>query len=241
MIPRSDRVFFHIDGSPPTTTKNPPPSLAKIEAPTDMQSPIATTTSTTRWTNNSKRITITKDPRKTRPLAPATPWRPRISRKTPTATLEEHDEQPSPLDRKIPSTIVPLKLGVKAESGVLSSAPTSATLAPGCEKEEKAEVKEGGAEVKMAAPRVEQREEWQPQQADRWGMLRSDSGIKAAGFEREHVHPQTRRPGQQQAYQLPPHSMLGLSEPPYQASVKREACLDMNNDTNIYVNGLPKE
>ncbi|SPO24523.1 related to ELAV-like protein 2 [Ustilago trichophora] len=244
MIPRSDRVFFHTTGSPPFRAKNPPPppppsTINKSDSTPGLQSPIAAST-TARW-NGGKRINIAKDPRnKMRVLAPATPWRPRISRKSPTSiSLEDQPEEPSPLDRKLPASIVPLKLGAKPEAGVLSSAPTSATLAPaGGDKDELVEGKEGSvADACRREPVLEQQmEEWL---SDRWGSLRSDH--KAGVYDRLQCHPQTTvRPEQS----INSRSALGLGDIPYSPTGRRqEACLalDMNNDTNIYVNGLPKE
>lgn len=244
MIPRSDRVLFHTTGSPHFSAKDPPPPpppsmLSKSDSTPGLQSPMAATT-TARW-NGGKRINIAKDPRnKMRVLAPAAPWRPRISRKNPASiSLEDHPEQPSPLDRKLPASIVPLKLGDKPEAGVLSSAPTSATLAPaGGDKDELVEGKEGSvADASRREPVLEQqKEEWL---SDRWGSLRSDH--KAGVYDRLQCHPQTTARPEKPMYS---HSALGLGDTPYSPTGRRqEACLalDMNNDTNIYVNGLPEE
>ena len=182
-----------------------------------------------------------------RTLAPATPWRPRISRKTPASPVDDRADQASPLDRKLPASIVPLQLGSKPEAGMLSSAPTSATLAPACDKEEPMGEEKMDAcrrEVEPAvpaAPRLEQREEWH---GDRWGMLRSDGNYRAGRYDRGSTSPSVLMGSEQPVYALPPRSALGLSNGPFHTSARRaDACaaLDMNNDSNIYVNGLPKE
>ncbi|KAJ1026546.1 hypothetical protein NDA13_003924 [Ustilago tritici] len=241
MIPRSDRVFFNnIEGSPSAFTKPPPPTPVKNVAAQDMQSLLPPSTNT-RYVG--KRFSVTKDPRKARAIAPATPWRPRISRKpsiTSAAPGEDLVEEPSPLDRKLPTNIVPLKLGSKTEPSALSCASTSATLAPTAgEKEE-----EQGADtcrresekVEPGAPKIEQRE-------DRWGLLRSDLANTRTPMQYEKVaHPHPFMTRAQVA--LPYNPGMAHTEPPSHPFSKRtEPCLamDMNNDTNIYVNGLPKE
>lgn len=234
MIPRSERLFFNIEGSPPVLSKNAPLALDKAQSTPNMQT-------SARW-NGGKNTTIVKDARKLRGTAPATPWRPRISRKTPAATVEDHDEQPSPLDRKIPSNVAPLRLGSKPEANVLSSAPTSATLAPGCDNsEEHKEAREAvdacRREPEPAATKLQQREEWH---GDRWGMLRSE-----CMYEEARAKPSTQLPIEQPMFRgVASRSVTGSGEAPYIASRARgDACLalDMNKETNVYVNGLPKE
>lgn len=244
MIPRSDRVFFHIDRSPPISPRNQHATLDKSAITSGLGS-IATTSI---HRNVNKRSTLIKAPRKMHmhTLAPATPWPPRISRKTPGATLgDEHDEQPSPLDRKVPST---LKLGNKLEPGLPSSAPTSATLTSSASDKEVGEVhdacrREAGQPM---APKLEQREDWNA--SDRWGMLRSELATRAAMGSQQELPPMyPMRPaglGQKPVYALPSYATAGSSEAAYRPSKHgAEACLatDQTDETNIYVNGLPKE
>ncbi|CBQ73395.1 related to ELAV-like protein 2 [Sporisorium reilianum SRZ2] len=239
MIPRSDRQFFHLQGSPTRQCRSPPPPpppSPKSETTPGMPSPM--TTANTRWANG-KRIPIAKDARKPRVLAPATPWRPRISRKTPAPTLEDDHEHPSPLDRKA---------GVAAEPCAISPAPTSATLVAGGDRMDTARpsVLVGDAYRhadghEPGAPKLEQSEDWR---ADRWRLLRSTApGNVASAFERGQARVDTFR-HDQLAFNPPPLPKLALGETSYHASARRAdmgSALDMNNETNVYVNGLPKE
>ncbi|TKY85485.1 hypothetical protein EX895_005647 [Sporisorium graminicola] len=205
-----------------------------------MACPIATTARL----NNGKRISVAKEARRPRVLAPATPWRPRISRKMSAATIEDRPEHPSPLERKAGSHKVNLKLGATSEPCMVSSAPTSATLAAGGEKKEspKPTVLVGDAyrhaeSAMTGAPKLEQGEDWR---GDRWGSLRSSTSSSIApAFDRADALRH-----EQRAFNPPPGLGLGLGEAPYHASARRaERCwaLDTNNETNVYVNGLPKD
>lgn len=229
MIPRSDRVFFHVEGSPPAAPKTQPASFGPAQV-----------TPATRYISNR----FAKDPRRMRPIAPATPWRPRISRATSAlATEQQRPEQPSPLDRKLPSSsVMPLELGPKPDPNAVSPALTSATLAPNVESQDS---KDGGEDADACrrnpepkAPLLEQN--------DRCGGLRNETTSSRMGrFGQDEAQTRSLRFIQStSAPAVAEPSHLGLNEPTfYPASRRSEPCmaLDQNNETNIYINGLPRE
>ena len=239
MIPRSDRVIFHLEPSPEIKAKNAsPPSLANMET---KPSEASSGTSATRW-NSSKRITIAKESRKPRVVAPATPWRSRTSHRPPSTAADEHHF--SPLDRKAAGSTLKLELGAKSEPVTVSSAPTSATLVAGGEKERQSAMEADAYRhtLQPVAPTMERGEEWR---SDRWRLLRPEPNSAADSFNR-HVHARTDAYRQDQAaFNCPPQRTgLGVGSAAYQASARSaEMCWpsDKNNETNVYVNGLPEE
>ncbi|GAC97584.1 polyadenylate-binding protein [Pseudozyma hubeiensis SY62] len=231
MIPRSDRMLFRAEDIPTMSCKSPPLHSSKIKAFNRMPPP---TTTATRC-SNGKRVTAGKEPRKPRIDAPATPWRPRISRKTPSAALNEHD-QPSPLDRKAAGSTLDFELGSKLAPATISPAPTSATLVTEADN---------GDQPRMAAdayrrddqqpptPRLEQGENWR---TDRWRLLRPET----SDYIGQHAfRPDTVRQQPPAFRHFPRASTHGVEGAAYQASARRE--MDMSDETNVYVNGLPTE
>lgn len=96
--------------------------------------------------------------------------------------------------------------------------------------------------LQPVAPTMERGEEWR---SDRWRLLRPEPNSAADSFNR-HVHARTDAYRQDQAaFNCPPQRTgLGVGSAAYQASARSaEMCWpsDKNNETNVYVNGLPEE
>ncbi|SNX87287.1 uncharacterized protein MEPE_05997 [Melanopsichium pennsylvanicum] len=241
MIPRSERLFFNnLNGSPPHGISSKP-----------QVTPIAMTVTATsarfnHKSNGTGRSANTAN-KHLQETVPAAPWRPRINSGKDTVT---QDEQPSPLDRKVPTTIMSLKLGSRPmDTGVLSSAPTSATLAPGSEKENSVKIEEKCAanacrreNCVTAGRNMDPKEEMQSEQPGNFRRMPRTHLAMKSGDDLAYAEPPTRfeRPSDNLLY----HSSLSLSEPHYPSSPRRTdsfQAMDMNNETNIYVNGLPED
>lgn len=231
MIPRSDRIFFHAEDDPTLACKSPPLLASKMEAFNSMPPPATTAT----HCSSGKRVTAAKEPRKPRIDAPATPWRPRISRKTPSAALNEHD-QPSPLDRKAVGSTLDFELGSKLAPATISPAPTSATLVTEADNQDQPSMATDAyrRDVQQPpTPRLEQGENWG---TDRWRLLRPEKNDHII----QHAYrPDTIRQQPPAFNHFPRASTHGVEGAAYQASARRE--MDMNDETNVYVNGLPIE
>lgn len=242
MIPRSDRVFFNVEAIPTSPSKSmTPPSLA-----TDQKTPCepASMTTSLHW-KGGKRNAIVKS--KPRVAAPATPWRSRISRKSPPLAVEDQDDQPSPLDRKAANPRLRLKLGTKSEPMVASPAPTSATLVAAADRDDAVEPKLVADAYRRdvqepGAPRLEQGTEWS---SDRWRAMHPTLAAGIGPLDDGQAYMDTLQSGYT-AFHPRSGSAVRLNEAAaaYDASARRaDACLafDLNHDTNVYVNGLPKE